>query len=123
MTDPTSVPKAVVAALTPIFGVNVYPKIAPDGTLPPFAIYGGVGHTPEVTLSDGIPIESERVQIDVYAEGYLEARTLAQSAIDAMLAIAAPIVVVPLETKQEVFDGEVKLYRSTQDFNIWQPRS
>ena len=116
------VPVAIVAALTPVFGAKVYPKVAPDGTLPPFAIYGGISTTPEVTLSDGIPIDSERVQIDIYAEGYLECRTLSQSVIDAMLAIAQPLSVVPL-TEEEVFDGEVKLYRHTQDYNIWQPRS
>jgi len=115
-------PAAILAALatTPV-GSNVFPMVGPDQQDAPFVVYSGVGSAPENTLANGLPIENERIQIDVWSRSYAEARTLGATVRAAILAIPAPISVF-LISEFESFDPNVKMFRRVQDYSFFLPR-
>jgi hypothetical protein len=117
----TSAQQAMLAALSPLVSGHVYPQIAPDQLPPPYIVYQDVASAPENTLNDGIAIENDRFQVDVFALDYISAHDLADAARVAMLGIAAPIKVVYL-TQSGVFEPDLKLHRVMQEFSVWQPR-
>jgi hypothetical protein len=120
--DATLMQKQIVLALAPIFGVKVYPQIAPDSVAAPYAVYSLITSTPENTLSNGIPIENDRMQIDCYSTTYREAHQLALATRTAMMAIPYPIGVV-LKLSSDAYESDTRLHRVIQDFSVWSPRS
>jgi hypothetical protein len=121
MTTELTFPDAIYAALSPTLGNKIYPNVAPDGTTTPYAVYGGVGTAPELTLANGIPIDCERIQIDVWGSTYLEARSIAGTIKAALLATPYPIGVI-LKTETDGYEPDVKLHRVIQEYSFWNPR-
>ena len=105
--------KDVQTAINGVVG-RCYPLTVPEKPIVPYAIYMQVSNTPEVTMENTIPIESTRVQIDVFSKTYGEAQDLSGQIRLAMMNLGA----IPLSAG-DLYEGEVKLYRVTQDFSIW----
>lgn len=119
MSAPTNwIDELVVASLADVFGSSVYPGNAPDRTLPPYAIYQTISSTPTNTLADGIPIENDRYQIDVYSTTRLEAESLAADATETMLAIAYPVTVVFI-SQASSYDAPTRFFRVMLEFSVW----
>jgi hypothetical protein len=93
---------------------SCYPITVPEKPDIPYAVYMQVSNTPEVTVENTIPIESSRVQVDVYAKTYAESQDLGGRVRDALMAIGA----IPLSAG-DLYESDVKLYRVTQDFSVW----
>lgn len=73
-----------VPAVQSAVGNRVWPRRAQAPSKPPFVVYGFAGGTRWHSLTGPSGLTQARVQVDVYAAGYLEARTLA-AAIHAAL--------------------------------------
>jgi len=117
-----AVPEAIFKALAPIFADKVFPGLAPDSCAPPYAIYDRIASAPENTLANGISIQNERYQIDVWAYTKAECLTLAGHAQAAMRAIPYPLAVSLIMATDQA-EPDVKMFRAIQDFSIWHPRS
>ena len=94
----------------------MYPLIAPDNPVVPYIVYQNIVTTPEVTLADGAPLNSARMQIDLYDKVFLNVKTLSTQVAAAMAASA--LVNIPL-TNQDMYEPEVKLYRVIMEYSIW----
>ena len=117
----TPAQQALVAALNPLFTGGVFALIAPDTPATPFAVYQIVASAPENTLAQGVTLENDRYQVDIYAPLYQDVHDLADSARAALIAIAWPLSFVFL-TQTDQFEAELKLHRVTMDFSVWQNR-
>lgn len=113
--------QALISALTSLFSGRVYALVGPDNPTTPYAVYQIVGSAPENTLNQGVTIENDRYQVDIYAPLYQDVHDLGDSARAALIAVAWPLSFVFL-TQTDQFESELKLHRVTQDYSTWQNR-
>lgn len=93
---------------------HCYPITVPEKPDVPYAVFMQVSNTPEVTVENEIPVESSRIQVDVFAKTYSQVQDLADQVRSAMMDLGA----IPLSSG-DLYESDVKLYRVTQDFSIW----
>ena len=108
--------ETLFSTLTGLVSGRVYPMTAPDSPVAPFIIYQNITNSPENTLSDGIPINNTRMQIDAYAKTYADVKILAASIQSTMQSASFTNI---LSTNQDLYEQEVKLYRVQMDYSIW----
>jgi hypothetical protein len=111
----------VLAALDSVFAPGaekVFPNTVPADIAPPYAVYAVVGSAPENTLAQGVSIDNDRYQVDVYAKTKAEVLTLARAVRAAMLSIAWPVSVIFL-SRTDVYEADVKLHRALCEFSVW----
>ena len=111
-----SIEKNVQSTLGALVSGRCYPLVSPEKPVTPYLIYQNVANTPEVTLSDGIPISNTRMQIDCYAKTYGEVKSLSDAVQNAMA--NASYTNVPL-MQQDLYESDVKLYRVQMDYSLW----
>lgn len=113
--------QAVKAALAGVLPNAVFPVIAPDSTPANYCVYQMVASAPENTLNNGVALENDRYQVDIYAPDYITAHDLADAARAALVAIGSPFAVVFL-MQADHFEADIRLHRVVQEYSIWQPR-
>lgn len=97
-------------------GDKVYPVVAPDAPVPPYIVYFVVASNAENVMSGDSGLVNTRVQVDVYARSYGDARAIALQ-IDQLMA-AWSVQNVSL-LSQDGYEDDVKLFRVTTDFSVW----
>lgn len=97
-------------------GGRVYPLVMPENGTKPAIVCLRIASTPENTLNGGATIDQIRFQIDTYANTYAEAKSLSASVRTAMESASFKGT---LQTDQDLFEPDVKLYRVTQDYYVW----
>lgn len=102
------------AALSATFATRLYPVIAPQGVARPFGVYNRVSAIPATIHADGA-IET-RIQIDVYADTYSAAVTLADSTATAIK--NAGFSSVQMNAVDE-YESNTKLFRVILEFTFW----
>jgi hypothetical protein len=109
----------VRSALEGLAGDQVFPVVAPEGTLPPYVVFQIVGGDPQESLSGEKPAKKlRRVQVSVWAKASLEAEAIAIQAEDALR--ARPDLQVEVLTEAIDDFDEVTKYRGTrQDFYLF----
>ena len=107
----------MLAALNPIFANQVFPQIAPDNQQAPFAVYQIIASAPSNTLNNGIPIENDLYQVDIYSTTFLEAQSLAASARAAVM--AAKPNTVDRGMGRTLYESGVKSHRVVLEFSTW----
>ena len=115
-------PELLFSTLSPIFNFQVFPLVAPDSCVPPYAVYTQVGSAPSKTLADGVTQEQDRYQIDVYATGFAECFALSKSARTAILAIPYPVGASLIDESYQ-YESEVLWHRAISEFYLTQSRS
>mgnify|MGYP006921298104 CR=1 FL=1 len=103
-------------ALDGLASGRVYPLVIPEKGTVPAIVYSRIASTPENTLEGGATIDQIRFQVDTYAKTYAEAKTLANSVRGVMESASFKGT---LQTDQDLFEPDVKLYRVTQDYYVW----
>ncbi len=104
----------VYVLLAPLADGEVYPFIAPQGTPVPYVVFILPSTNYEDVLS-GQSASATSLQVDVYANGIGEARSIRQQAINQMLSLS-PIALLELQD----YEPDTKLYRATLEVQIWQ---
>jgi hypothetical protein len=99
-------------------GMEVHPVIAPDSATTPYIVYQRVSGNSENVLSGDSGLVNTRMQIDIYADTYGAAVTIARQ-IDVLM--AAWILQNVSVLSQDGYEDAVKLFRITSDFSIWHP--
>ncbi len=95
---------------------RVYPLVIPEKSVMPAITYLRIAYTPENTLDGGATIDQIRIQVDTYANTYAESKTLANSVRSVMESASFKGT---LQSDQDLFEPDVKLYRVTQDYYVW----
>ncbi len=103
------------SALSSTFSGRLYPMIAPAAVTRPFGVYSRVSDVPTTIHAGGA--HETRIQIDIYAETYAGALSLAANATTAIN--AAGFSVAEINAMDE-YEDDVKLYRVLLEFAFWQ---
>ena len=104
------------SVLSPVFSGRLYPQVAPPNAVRPFAVYSRVSSIP-ATIHGMAAGQESRVQVDIYAETYAAALSLASSAA-AAVAASTSLISVPL-IEADGFEPETELYRVMLEFAFW----
>ncbi len=106
-------------AISPVFSGRLYPSIASDSAVTPYAVYFRVSSIEQSTLDpnggDGNPTNT-RLQLDIWAKSYAEAQSKAGE-VKAVLKSWTVENNVGLE--QDMYESETKLYRVMLDISTW----
>lgn len=111
----STIQEQLVAYLAPV--TALHPMIAPQNTAYPHATYQRVANTIENVLSGPPPIDNMRIQIDVWAQTYQGAQTLAAQIIAAMQAWSVQNVLI---SNYDLYEQDVQVFRVLLEFSIWQ---
>ena len=107
----------IYAALSSLASGKVYPLVAPEKVSAPYIVYSRISSTPENTLDGGATIDLVRIQVDTYANTYSAVKSLAESVRSTLEGSAAKAT---LQTDQDLFEPDLKVYRISQDYYCWQ---
>jgi hypothetical protein len=109
----------IVAAAGALAGGQVFPLVADEGTLPPYAVFQVVGGDPMSCLSGERPEKRQRrVQFSVWAKTTLEAQAIAEQ-IEVALSSAAHLQTEVLTIAIDTYDEVKKLRGAMQDFMLF----
>ena len=110
---------SIYAALSGLASGKVYPLVAPEKVVAPYIVYSRISSTPENTLDGGSTIVLVRIQVDTYANTYSACKNLAESV---RVAMEGGVVKSTMQTDQDLFEPDLKVYRISQDYYVWQTR-
>jgi hypothetical protein len=97
-------------------GSNVFPQISPDGTVSPYITYSRISAQSNNVLSGTTSLINTRVQIDVYANTYALAQSIATQVDGLMASWVFQNVSNP---QQDIYEAEVRLFRVLLDYSVW----
>ena len=105
--------------LNPLVSGGAWAKVAPDGTLAPYIVYGRVTSSEENTLDDNGGSGNEEntlMQIDVWGKTYAEAQAKAGAVKAAMKSWATENIKTG---DQDDYEPDTKLHRVILEYSIW----
>jgi thiosulfate reductase cytochrome b subunit len=102
--------------LNPLATGGAYQDIARQGVVAPFIVWLLVTSTTNNSLQGASNVQNTRVQIDIYAATQAARQTLADAVVAAMAAASFSNVQL---SSQNLYEAEVKLFRSILDFSVW----
>lgn len=105
-------------ASTRVYPVRMPPKVAAF----PALVYTRVSSERVYTLSGFDKTEKATVQIDILANSYDSAMSLARSVASAM-ETSAQFEMCYLANQQDQYEHDFELYRVIQDFTVWHTTS
>lgn len=106
-------------ALKNLAGGQVFPDVAPSGTLPPYITYQAVAGAPMSYQDRTAPsIENIRLQVNVWHSTRMGASDLARVVEDTMRA-ATTMQADPVTGRDATYDEETKYAGTRQDFSVW----
>lgn len=113
-----SLQEQLVSQLASVFSGRLYPMVAPDSVVKPYATYQRIANTVNNVLAGNgnPPIENTRFQVDVWADSYGSAQATADAVKAAMLAWSVQNVQL-LEADQ--YEAQTHLYRVLLDYSVW----
>jgi hypothetical protein len=97
-------------------GARIYPLVGPDQRTTPYLVYQRIAATSENVLTGRTGLVNTRLQIDVYADTYVEAQALAAQIATLMDGWSVQNVANPA---QDGYEPDVRLHRAILDYSIW----
>ena len=107
--------QALLVTLNPAGGVW-YAVNTKQQAVYPYVVWQRIVSVPNVALSGPSALQNTRIQIDIYARQVSDLVSM-ETSLEAAWA-AALISNVPLGS-QDVYEDDVKAYRSIKDYSIW----
>lgn len=107
------------SSIVTLVGQKLFPNAAPQGTAAPFVVLQVVSDVPENTLENTDSLSNSRVQIDCYAERYLDAQAVAAAVDAVMKALSSPDLSAWREVSRDLYEDETQLHRVSADFSVW----
>lgn len=89
---------------------------APDGVLKPYVTFFEVSSAPVTSLGGDSGLDNVRLQVDVWADTYEEAREVSKG-IRALISGAS--FKPTTQDKREDYESDTKLYRVSTDYACW----
>jgi hypothetical protein len=103
----------------PILAGRMYPSVAPDSPVTPYAVYFRVSGTEVSTLDTNGGAGNAnhtRLQLDVWAKTYAEAQSIAAAVKTALKDWTVENNVL---LEQDMYESETKLHRVMLDISTW----
>lgn len=115
-----SVEQTLVALAAPLLAGGLHPNGAPQNGARPYGVYTNVVSPAHNTLSDGIPIQQDIFQIDVWAETYQGALTAGDAFASALqAAFDAGTLAGVQRSRRGRYDAEARLHGLMYEFSFW----
>jgi len=115
-----SVEQTLVALAAPLLAGGLHPNGAPQNGARPYGVYTNVVSPAHNTLSDGIPIQQDIFQIDVWAETYEGAFTAGNALAGALqAAFEAGTLTGVQRSRRGRYDTETGLHGFLYEFSFW----
>jgi hypothetical protein len=79
-------------AVTTLVGQQIYPNLAPQGTVPPYVVYTVISNVPSNTFTGAASdrLNEIRMQVDCYAKKYLDAQAIAEAVDNVISNLSRP---------------------------------
>ncbi|MCM8580278.1 DUF3168 domain-containing protein [Accumulibacter sp.] len=117
-----SLEQMLVAMAAPLLAGGLHPNGAPQNGARPYGVYTNVVSPTHNTLSDGVPIQQDIVQIDVWADTYEGALTAGNTfAAAVQAAFQAGNLAGVQRSRRGRYDAETGLHGFTYEFSFWHP--
>ncbi|MDD5359490.1 MAG: DUF3168 domain-containing protein [Sulfurovaceae bacterium] len=100
----------------PILAERIYPQLMPQGCVKPALVYTIVNSSDNQGLEGCVSSENTRVQIDVYANNYLEAKTIKNEVKAALYSFSS--IPYAMNSRDGAYEEETGLFRQIIDFKI-----
>lgn len=108
----------VLKTVTP----QVFPDVAPNGTVPPYITYAQVGGDAPTFLGREVPSkENAVVSVEYWSTTRADSKTKIK-AVESALTLATVFQAKPDSAARAVYTDDVDLRGMQQDFNIWATR-
>ena len=112
--------QTLVTLATTILAGGLNAQVAPKNCARPYGVYQEISSPTSNTLSDGVPIQQSVMQIDVYADTYVGARTAGDALADAIqAAFDAGTLAGCQHSRRSLYEQETKLHRILYEFSFW----
>jgi len=112
----------IIAALTPIFGNNIFPNVAPQhipqNDAAPFAVYTVVFQQPTAVNACGDMLNNVAVQVDIYTVEQAVNVALNRAELSARAVERMTAAGFVFKQSRQGFDGTIRLFRNSIDFEI-----
>jgi len=109
--------------ITDLCSDRIYPNKAPDGAVLPYVVFHQIDGIPNKNKERQIKILTYRVQVDVYAETFDEAMTLADKINDTLsfksgTFAGIEIDIITFDNQNDAFEADTLVERVSQDFLV-----
>jgi hypothetical protein len=104
-----------------LVGQRIYPLVMPQGSETPALVLTVISDIPENSF-DGTAetrLREARVQIDSYAETYLQAHQLADAVLAIVGNLSRPDLSAVADDSRDLYDDETELHRVSADFAVF----
>jgi hypothetical protein len=107
-------------AVTTLVGQQIYPNLAPQGTVPPYVVYTVISNVPSNTFTGAASdrLNEIRMQVDCYAKKYLDAQAIAEAVDNVISNLSRPDLCGQRENSRDLYDNEAQFHRVQIDFFI-----
>ena len=105
------------AGLTALVGDRIYPVVLPEGVSYPAVRYQRIGGGPLQHTGGDSGLENARIQIDVWAKRYAQAKDTAEQVRAAIRTATAFKAVSVAEV--DGYEDDTRTFRVTLDYSLW----
>ena len=102
--------------LNPLATGGAHQDIARQGVTAPYLVWSEVVSSTNNSLQGASNVQNTRVQIDCYAASPAARQTLADAVVAAMAAASLSNLQL---SSQNLYESEVKLFRTMLEFSVW----
>lgn len=104
----------------PLVGGRLFPLVIPLNAVRPCMVWQQVGGRAGWYVDKKLPSHKHaRIQLFVWSDRFLEARSLARAAEKALC--ESPIIAEPYGALNDAHNEALNLYGTRQDFGVWYP--
>lgn len=108
------------SSVTALLGERITANESPQGEAAPYAVLQTISRVPESQLRGAATLSNSRVQVDVYAESYLEADAAAAAIRAVLEQLAEPGLSVVWLGERDLFEAEATAkHRKSTDYAVW----
>lgn len=108
---------STTTALTALVGTRIYPQWIPDQAKYPAVTFIRISGGQVNSLTGYSCLENPRIQMDVWAETYKQARDLSTIIHSAMSKATGYVAL--LTDDSDLFEFDIGVYRISMDFSCW----
>lgn len=99
---------------------RIYPQVIPQGSLMPAVVLSVIDERPinSLTGDPSTRLKRARLQVDCYAETYLEAHDVFDAVDNVISSLSDPELSAHRELSEDLYEDETQLYRVSSDFIV-----
>lgn len=115
-----TIEQTLVAMAAPLLAGGLHPNLAPQNCARPYGVYTNVVSPTHNTLSDGVPIQQDIFQVDVWDATYQRALAAGNTFAAALQdAFDAGTITGVQRSRRGRYDAETGLHGFLYEFSFW----